>query len=278
MMQKGLLILAILVFISESKAVVAQSEDSSFSWFGEFVSFDQSKNTVTAKAPIQKHVVKYIDRFKFDESITIVWSQYNHEGDVVSYVQNTEAMSAGSGYITHAKYISSDLNNQTLTFATSVAEGAMRTLAEAVSGTPIKVASSMVQSELVAAVVGVGLNETPQPRPEPVTIEVLVWDGIEVAGEWTLQTNLMGNDVNLTCSFTQEGPKLGGSCSGQGPMANLELDGDVEDNEVSFQFGFDAGGISVVLLHTGVLNSDGTMIEGTLDLFGNETAFSMVRQ
>ena len=277
MIKKGLFILAILVFISGSQVVVAQSEDSSFSWFGEFVSFDQSKQTLTAKAPIQKHVVKYIDRFEFDEPITIVWSQYNHEGDVVSYVQNTEAMSAGSGYITHAKYISSDLNNQTLTFTTSVAEGAMQTLTKAVSGTPIKVASSMVQPGLLPEVASVGLNETPQPRPELV-IEEIVWDGIEVAGEWTLQTSLMGNDVNLTCSFTQEGPKLGGICSGPGPLANMEVDGDVEDNEVVFGLEFDAGGIALVLLHEGVLNPEGTMIEGTLDLMGDVSDFSMVRE
>ena len=87
----------------------------------------------------------------------------------------------------------------------------------------------------------------------------------------------MGNDVNLSCAFTQEGPELGGTCTGPQPLGEVGLSGKVDDHDVTFKIEADVG-IKLVLLHTGTVNADATSIEGTLDLMGNVAPFTMVRQ
>ena len=270
--------LFLLVVLGSAREVAAQAEEPSFAWFAELVSFDHVGKTVTARAPIEAHVAKYIGRFEQGERIVVVWSQFDAEGDIVRYVGRAETMTAGSGYIVHAEYVSADVDGQTLTFATPVLDGVVATLASAGPGAPIKVGSPMWQASSVIPVVSVALNERPRPRPEPVRVEdTLVWDGVDVVGEWALKTSLMGNDLTLSCEFTQAGPELGGRCTGPPPLSELELNGNVDGHGVAFKIEADVG-VKLVLLHTGELNPEETVIEGTLDLMGNVSAFTMVRQ
>ncbi len=134
----------------------------------------------------------------------------------------------------------------------------------------------MVDPTSTAAVASVALNRTPEPRPEPVA-EVLAWDGVDVVGAWALKTSLMGNDVSLSCIVTQEGPELGGACTGPDPLGEVPLEGRVDGNDVSFKLEADVG-VKLVLLHQGSLNADATIIEGTLDLMGNVSPFIMARE
>ena len=186
-------------------------------------------------------------------------------------------MAAGSGYIVHAEYVASDVDGQTLTFSTPVPVAVVETLASAGPGTPIKVGSPMWQTGSATSVASVALNERPRPRPEPVLVEnTLDWDGVDVAGEWALSTSLMGNALTLSCAFTQVGPTLGGGCTGPPPLDEMALEGNVDGHGVMFKIEADVG-LTLILLHTGELNPEGTVIEGTLDMMGNVSSFKMVR-
>lgn len=269
-------VLSLMVFAAPGE-LNAQTVGQSFGWYAELVRFDQAAQTVTARAPIAAHVARYIGRFAPGERIVLVWSQYDAEGDLIRYVERAEAMAATSGYLVPVEYVSSDAGGRTLTFATTVSDGAAGTLAAAAPGTPFRGGSPMVDPTPTAAVVSVALNRTPEPRPGPVVEEALDWDGVDVAGAWALETNLMGNDVHLSCAFTQEGPELGGTCTGPAPLSEVALEGSVDGNDVLFKIEADAG-VKIVLLHQGTLNADATLIEGTLDLMGNVAPFTMVRE
>ena len=185
--------------------------------------------------------------------------------------------SCEGGYIVPAQFVASDAASHTLTFSTTVSENAVEKLSSVSPGTPIKVGAPMVLAPEGQRLTLVALNETPKPRPAPVVEEAVAWDGIDIVGEWALETSLMGNDVNLSCAFTQEGPELGGTCTGPQPLGEVGLSGKVDDHDVTFKIEADVG-IKLVLLHTGTVNADATSIEGTLDLMGNVASFTMVRQ
>ena len=268
----------LLAVLAAPGKLAAQTTDQSFGWYAELVSFDQAGQTVTARAPIAEHVARYVGGFAPGERIVLVWSQYDAEGDVIRYVERAEAMQATSGYIVPVEYVSSDVDGRTLTFATPVSDGAAGTLAAAAPGTPFRGGSRMVDPTPAATVVSVALNRTPEPRPELVVLEdELDWDGVDVVGAWALKTNLMGNDVNLSCEFTQAGPELGGTCTGPPPLGQVALEGTVDGNDVVFKIEADVG-VKLVLLHQGALNADASSIEGTLDLMGNVAPFMMLRE
>ena len=269
----------VLAVLAAPGKLVAQTTDQSFGWYAEFVSFDQAGQTVTARAPIAEHVARHVGGFAPGERIVLFWSQYDAEGDVIRYVERAEGMKATSGYIVPVEYVSSDADGRTLTFATPVSDGAAGTLAAASPGTPFRGGSPMVDPTPTAAVVSVALNRTPEPRPKPVVVEnaPVDWDGVDVVGAWALKTNLMGNELTLSCDFTQEGPDLGGSCTGPQPLGKVALAGTVDGNDVMFKIEADVG-MKPVLLHQGTLNADATSIEGTLDLMGNVAPFTMLRE
>ena len=268
----GFALLLLVVLGSMQRELAAQAEEPSFAWFAELVSVDQAARTVTARAPIEAHVARYIGRFKQGERITMVWSQLDAEGDIVRYVERAETMEAESGYIVHAEYVASDVGRRTLTFSTPVPDTVVETLASAGPGTPIKIESPMWQA---GSATSVALNERPRPRPEPVLVEDTPdWDGVDVAGEWALNTSLMGNDLTLSCAFTQAGPTLGGDCTGPPPLDEMALEGNVDGHAVTFKIEADVG-MTLILLHTGELNPEGTVIEGTLDMMGNVSSFKI---
>ena len=258
-------------------AVDAQDAGGQFAWFGELVAFDDGARTLTAKSPIQEHVVRYVERFQPGDQVVLFWSQYEAEGDVIRYVEHIDKTIAESGYIVPARFVASDAASHTLTFSTTVSESDVERLSSVSPGTPIKVGAPMVPSPEGQVLTLVALNETPKPRPAPVVEEAVAWDGIDVVGEWALETDLMGNAVNLSCAFTQEGPELGGSCTGPPPLGEVGLNGKVDGHDVTFKIEADVG-MKLVLLHTGTVNADATFIEGTLDLMGNVAAFTMARQ
>ena len=108
-------------------------------------------------------------------------------------------------------------------------------------------------------------------------MEEIVWEGADLVGEWTLSTSLMGNDLSLACTFTQDGPTLGGGCVGPPPLGEVPIEGSIDGIDVSFKFTANVGP-GMVLLHQGTLNADATVIEGTLDLMWSVSEFTMERQ
>jgi len=82
-------------------------------------------------------------------------------------------------------------------------------------------------------------------------------------GTWSFNGDIVGNAVDLKCTFKRDGDKLSGTCSysnaGEGPAT-----GTVAGNKVTFQN--QAGGYD--LTYTGTLDDAGTSMQGQIDVAG----------
>ena len=272
-------LLACLVLGAGQRATFAASaSDSAFSWFAQLVAFDQTSRTVTAKAPVEAHVVRYLGQFKPGEFIVLVWQQFGGEGDAVRYVAPASAMAAETGYIVRAQYVSADPTARTITFKTSVPELVVKTLATARPGTPIKVRSSALLTASRSPVAAIALNETPKPRPVAKADAGKDAAGANIAGKWALQTSVMNNALRLTCDLTQQGKKLGGKCGGPGPLGDVDVTGGVDGKAVTLQFEVTSFGPRLVFLHRGEVDEQGTTVKGMLNMLGEDSPFTMSKQ
>ena len=130
-----------------------------------------------------------------------------------------------------------------------------------------------------AVFTAVALNKTAPARPAPVAPKAApVENARQVAGDWVLDSNLMGNAVKLQCNLTQAGRKIAGVCRGPGPIGNPMVAGSVDGDEVVLQFELAQGGVSIPLRHAGKLDGAGNTIEGKLDLMGNVSPFKATKQ
>lgn len=77
-----------------------------------------------------------------------------------------------------------------------------------------------------------------------------------VNGQWNVHIDVMGNERDFSCKWTQEDKKLNGAC---GEMT--EFVGSVDGNNVTWQ----AKGDQASLKFNGKLNADGT-ITGTVNV------------
>lgn len=257
------------------KAATATFAPSAFGWYAEVVSFDAATKTLTTKARVEPHVAARAKGLKAGDRVVLAWTAYNHEADAVRYVAPEKAMTADSGYLVRAKFVGVDAG--TMTFATTVPATVAASLASAKAGTPVRVAAPLVQPGPDAVITAVALGKTAPPRPAPVVAAKPVENARQMAGAWDVSTNMMGNAMKLVCTFTQEGAKLGGTCNGPGPFANLPANGKIDGDDVSFGFAISQP-VSLTLLHRGKLDAAGTKVEGELDLMGNATPFVATRK
>lgn len=280
------LILAIAALALSQVPVGAQSLKPSaggqvagqFGWFAELVSFDPATNTMTARARVEPHVAKFDASLAKGDRIVLLWSQFKGEADAIRYVASEKAISAESGFLVRAKFVSADAAGKTLTFATRVPETTAGVLATAKPGTPVRVAAPMLQPGPDAAVASVALNKTAPPRPVPIVTKSVEASARPVGGKWILETALQGNAIKLDCDFTQDGKKLGGECKGPGPLGTLAVGGGVDGDSVTIQFEISSFGPTITLLHKGTLSAPGTTIEGMLNFLGSDSPFKATKQ
>lgn len=96
----------------------------------------------------------------------------------------------------------------------------------------------------------------------------------DISGSWTVSGDVVGNPVNMTCTFTQDGPKVTGTCGGQ--MGTSQASGNVADNRVTFQHTVDAGQ-TYELTYTGTLDATGTSMKGEIAVAGVSGTFSATK-
>lgn len=264
-----------------ASALAAQAQTpaapSSFAWYGELVSFDAASRTVTAKAKIEPHVSKHVAALGAGDRVALVWKTFSGEADAITYVTRDKELVAESGYVVRASLVSIDAAQGTLTFSTPVSATAAQTLGAAAQGTPIRVSATLVPPATGSPVRSVALNKTAPARPKPVDKTPVV-NARPVAGTWSVATSLMGNPATLMCDLIQDGPKLGGTCNGPGPLRQLGVTGGVEDANVTFQIAISQAGISVTILYRGTVNDAGTTIEGMSNLMGADSPFKATKQ
>ena len=275
------LAIPLLILLSPPRTALGQSGDRPFSWFVEFVSIDQTTGSLTVRAPFLAHVANYINDFQPGDDVVIVWTQLDRQADAVIYVESADVMDTAGGFVVRAEFVDADLAGQTVTFTVPQAGDAVSALASAQPGTPVRVESPFRQPDNVTPVTSVALNERPAPRPEPVVEEEILAnpDGplAQIAGDWKLEADIMGNALALDCALAQSDTEVSGTCQGPTPEP-VPITGSVAGNTVRFTIATSFGGTDIQLGYTGAVAESGILMEGNLNLGGMATSFKGTKQ
>ena len=89
----------------------------------------------------------------------------------------------------------------------------------------------------------------------------------DLSGKWTIDGDVQGNPVNLTCDVQEADAKIAGKCQVNG-MEPTELEGTVKDS--AFKFSFTVQGYT--LTYTGTLEGD--TMSGDIEVSGATGKFS----
>ena len=103
--------------------------------------------------------------------------------------------------------------------------------------------------------------------------------GASVSGNWKVTGDVVGNPVELTCAFTQDGKKLTGSCKQAGSEKSNEITGDVEDKKVTWKFDTAYDGRTITLTFSGALDA-AAKLTGGIDVqpYGVSGEFSATKE
>jgi hypothetical protein len=80
-------------------------------------------------------------------------------------------------------------------------------------------------------------------------------------GKWQIHQSVVGNESDLSCTFTQTGSELAGTCDG--PTGAAKITGKVEDKKVTWSLNSEYNGSPLTIKYTGTLASE-TKMTGTL--------------
>lgn len=92
----------------------------------------------------------------------------------------------------------------------------------------------------------------------------------DISGAWTIVGDVVGNPVNMKCAFTQNGPKITGTCGGA--MGETKTTGSVADDKVTFQHTVNQGQ-DYELTYYGTLDAAGTSMKGEIAVAGVSGTF-----
>jgi type 1 fimbria pilin len=103
--------------------------------------------------------------------------------------------------------------------------------------------------------------------------------GAPVSGNWKVTGDVVGNAVELTCAFTQDGKKLTGSCRRPGSDKADEIAGEVDDKKVTWKFDTSYNGQSITLTFSGALDAP-SKLKGGIDVqpYGVSGEFSATKE
>jgi len=86
-------------------------------------------------------------------------------------------------------------------------------------------------------------------------------DDVAFSGKWQLQQSIAGNESTQTCTFTQKGTDLSGSCGGQqGPV---QINGKIDGKKVNWMFKGEYNGSPLTVRYAGAMD-DQKKISGTV--------------
>lgn len=101
-----------------------------------------------------------------------------------------------------------------------------------------------------------------------VVIPLSVAAAADVSGNWSIDGDVQGNPVNLSCVFAQDAAaRVSGKCDING-MENASIDGTVTDT--TLQFAFTAAGYT--LTYTGLVADE--TVSGDIEVAGVSGKFS----
>ena len=122
------------------------------------------------------------------------------------------------------------------------------------------------------AVMGVSGSFTATKDAGPAAVAAKPGGATDISGTWTITGDVVGNAINMKCTFKQDGAKATGSCAYEG-LGVAPTTGSVAGNQVTFQNSVTREQV-YDLLYTGTLDAAGTAIKGGIAVEGVTGEFS----
>jgi len=97
------------------------------------------------------------------------------------------------------------------------------------------------------------------------------------SGKWKVSQSIAGHDNSQSCTFTQEGNDLAGSCGGE--QGALKITGKVEDKKITWSTKSEYNGSPLTINYTGTIDAQ-DKITGTVmvEEFSVEGEFTASRE
>ena len=93
-------------------------------------------------------------------------------------------------------------------------------------------------------------------------LTVVAADNPSINGDWTIHSNIAGNESDMTCSFTQKDKDLTGTCKTHEGAVNIA--GNVSDMKVMWTYKAEYNGSPITLTYYG--NLDSGKMNGTVNV------------
>lgn len=166
----------IMFFLLSHAAITSAApvEPRSYVFFSEVAAVDQAGKTLTLKARIPDYVAKYVDRFKPDEKLVIVWNMIGKtQADQVlalwKYDDVKDAKGGNTGFVLPVEFVSASVQEKMVTFTTQVVDAGV--LKSAQPGGWVKVTAPTDQPSQEAVIASIEPSDPPAPTPASSTSE-----------------------------------------------------------------------------------------------------------
>ncbi|HEV2486546.1 MAG TPA: hypothetical protein VGT08_13520 [Terracidiphilus sp.] len=100
----------------------------------------------------------------------------------------------------------------------------------------------------------------------PAPANTAVAGDSSVSGKWNIHASIAGNDSDASCTFTQTGNDLAGTCPG--PAGEAKLTGKVDGKKVAWSFQMDYNGSPLTLKYEATLDAGKMTGTVTVDPYG----------
>lgn len=96
---------------------------------------------------------------------------------------------------------------------------------------------------------------------------------VNISGKWALHSSIAGNESDSTCTFTQTGNNLTGSCAAEEQPA-MNFTGTVDGNKVTFTAKGEYNGTPLTMKYTATVVDGKMKGDMTIDPFGVNGEFT----
>ena len=101
------------------------------------------------------------------------------------------------------------------------------------------------------------------------------YDAGPMTGTWQLHQDIAGNESDQTCTFTQTGGDLSGTC--ESALGSVKISGKVEDKKVSWMFKSEYNGGPLTMKYKGTLDANKIVGNVSVEEYGVEGEFTAVQ-
>ena len=103
----------------------------------------------------------------------------------------------------------------------------------------------------------------------------VAYDAGPFTGTWQLHQDIAGNESDQTCTFTQAGGDLTGSC--ESALGSVKITGKVEEKKVSWMFKSEYNGSPLTMKYKGTLDSNKIIGNVSVEEYGVDGDFTAVQ-